>query len=451
MRKCKWLIVLLVIIFNYGPLLFSENQKDYMQEDKSERDIRMGWWREARFGMFIHWGIYSIPGGIWKDRETKATGEWIMCNSKIPLAEYKQLVKQFNPVKYNPDEWIRTAKAAGMHYIVITSKHHDGFCLWDSKYTEYDVMSTPYGKDLLKPLSEACKRYGIKLCFYHSIMDWQHSNYEPLPKWDLNRKGHYPDYDLYVNYMKNQLKELIENYGPLGILWFDGEWQDTWTHERGLDLYNYVRSLKPDIIINNRVDKGRKGMEGFNKSSEFAGDYGTPEQRIPVKGIPGVDWESCMTMNRTWGYKKNDNNWKSSRSLIRKLIDIASKGGNFLLNVGPTAEGLIPEESEKRLSDMGEWMEINSESIHGTSANPIGEVPFGRITVKPGKLFLHVFNWPVDGWLVAGNLDMPVKKVYLLADKNQSELKTRYKNNILEISVPKKMPDKNATVIVIEN
>ena len=427
--------------------------KDYMQETKEARAERMAWWHEARFGMFVHWGLYAVPAGEWKGKKVKGIGEWIMNRGKIPLAEYSELVKQFNPVKYNADEWVRIAKDAGMRYIVITSKHHDGFCLWDSKQTEYDVAGTPYGKDLLKPLSEACRRHGVRLCFYHSIMDWRHPNYEPLPAWDKGREGHQPDYDKYTLYMKSQLKELVQGYGPLGVLWFDGEWEKSWTHDR--DLYNYVRTLQPDIVINNRVDKGRKGMQGMNKEGAFAGDFGTPEQEIPATGMPGVAWESCMTMNRTWGYKKDDHDWKSSRDLIRKLVDIASKGGNFLLNVGPTAEGLIPAPSVERLAAVGKWMKVNGEAIYGTSASPLGKVPFGRVTAKPGVLYLHVFNWPAKGTLELAGLGNRIKRAYLLADK-EKPLKASTvdasggKGASCAIVLPAKMPDEDATVIAVD-
>jgi len=412
-------------------------------------DERMAWWREARFGMFIHWGLYAVPAGEWKGKPVRGIGEWIMNRGKIPLAEYRGLVKQFNPVKYDAAEWVRIAKDAGMKYIVITSKHHDGFCLWDSKYTEYDVASTPYGKDLLKPLAEECRKQGLKMCFYHSIMDWQHPNYEPLPGWDKNRQGHEGGYDKYVTYMKSQLAELVKDYGPLGVMWFDGEWERTWTHEHGVDLYNYVLGLQPDILINNRVDKGRRGMEGMSKGSEFKGDFGTPEQQIPAKGIPGVDWESCMTMNHTWGYKKDDHGWKSSQDLIRKLIDIASKGGNFLLNVGPTGQGLIPAPSVERLAAMGGWMKVNGEAIYGTTASPFGKVPFGRVTAKPGKLYLHVFDWPADGVIELAGMGSPVEKAFLLADGKAVTVQSA-DEDVLKLRGPKSVPESDATVIVVE-
>ncbi|MHC4508777.1 MAG: alpha-L-fucosidase, partial [Planctomycetota bacterium] len=279
------------------------------------KDERMNWWREVRFGMFIHWGLYAVPAGEWKGEQIPGIGEWIMERADIPVSEYEQLAKQFNPVEFDADQWVRIAKNAGMKYIVITSKHHDGFCLWDSKFTDYDVMdATPFKRDILAELAHACRRHGIRLCFYHSIMDWHHPDAQApfYPNYN-DRKQSNPSFDRYVEYyLKGQLKELVRNYGPLGILWFDGEWVKDWTREMGWDMFDFVLGLQPDIIVNNRVGNGRQGMRGLSASDEFAGDYGTPEQQIPAKGLPGVDWESCMTMNDTWGYKSYDHNWKST-------------------------------------------------------------------------------------------------------------------------------------------
>jgi alpha-L-fucosidase len=234
-------------------------------------------------------------------------------------------------------------------------------------------------------------------------------------------------------------------------LWFDGEWIKDWTEPQGKDLYNYVRSLQPDIIINNRVGKGRKGMEGLSKGDEFAGDFGTPEQQIPAKGLPGVDWESCMTMNDTWGYKSSDHHWKSAEDLIRKLVDIASKGGNFLLNVGPTAEGLIPEPSVERLAAVGKWTKVNGESIYGTTASPLGEVPWGRCTAKPGKLYLHVFDWPTNGRLEVPGIEHKVTKACLLADKKHAKLPVVLADqNKVVVTLPTEAPDRVDSVVVLE-
>jgi alpha-L-fucosidase len=418
------------------------------------KDERMEWFREARFGMFIHWGIYSVPAGIYKGEQVRGAGEWIMERAAIPVDQYEQFAKQFNPVKFDADQWVQIAKNAGMKYIVITSKHHDGFCLWDSKYTDYDVIdATPFTRDILAELAHACKKHGIKFCFYHSIMDWHHSDAQApfYPLYNDSNKSN-PNFDRYVEYyLKAQLQELIQNYGPLGILWFDGEWVKDWSREMGWDMFEYVLSLQPDIIINNRVGKIRMKTSELSPSDEFAGDYGTPEQRIPPTGLPGVDWETCMTMNNTWGYKSQDHNWKSTEDLIVKLVDIASKGGNFLLNVGPTDEGLIPQPSIERLAAMGEWMKVNGESIYGTTASPLGKVPWGRCTAKAGKLYLHVFNWPTDGKLNVPNLTNKVKKAYLLADKKHFKLPVkRINENEIVVTVSNEAPDTINTVIVLE-
>jgi alpha-L-fucosidase len=255
----------------------------------------------------------------------------------------------------------------------------------------------------MKELAAECKKQGIKFCFYHSIMDWHHPDYTPRREWDT-RPTTGANYDRYVDYMKGQLKEILTNYGPIGVLWFDGEWEQTWNHERGIDLYKYVRSLQPNILVNNRVDKGRSGMQGMNSGSQFVGDFGTPEQEIPPQGFPdGRLWESCMTMNDTWGYARNDNHWKSAETLIHNLVDIASKGGNFLLNVGPTETGVFPQAIDERLMIMGKWMDVHSSGIYATTQSPFKKLPFdGRCTTKGNTIYLHVFKWPNEGLRLEG-------------------------------------------------
>jgi alpha-L-fucosidase len=412
----------------------------------------MAWFEDARFGLFIHWGVYSVPAGEWNGKTNY--GEWFMEETKMPVSQYEKFADQFNPVKFDARAWVRMAKDAGMKYIVITSKHHDGFGLWDSKLTDWDIGRTPFQRDPLKELAAACKEAGLTFCFYHSIMDWHHPDYSQRRAWNDTVTGE-PNMDRYVDYMKGQLKELVTGYGPLGILWFDGEWEKPWTHERGMDLYNYVRSLQPNIIINNRVGKGRSGMAGMDKG-QGVGDYGTPEQEIPPTGFgPGVAWESCMTMNNHWGYNKNDQNWKSTQTLIRNLVDCASKGGNYLLNVGPTSEGLIPGPSIERLAEIGKWMKVNRESIYGTKASPFEKLDFGRCTQKAlsgGKtrLYLHVFNWPADGKLVVPGLKNDIKKAWLLTDKQRKPLSASADLQGQMITVPAQAPDAIASVIIVQ-
>jgi alpha-L-fucosidase len=423
-------------------------------ESPADRDARMNWWREARFGMFIHWGLYAVPGGEWNGKEVKGIGEWIMNSANIPVADYEKLAAKFNPVKFDAAQWARTARAAGVKYVVITSKHHDGFCLFDTKATGYNVVkASPYGKDLLGPLAAACRREGIRFCAYYSIMDWHHPAQERASAKAYNpmivRPGRKAEY---VAYMKQQLKELIEQC-DVEMLWFDGEWPDWWTEPDGKDLYAYLRGLKPSLIVNNRVGKGRKGMEGLSKGDQqYAGDFGTPEQQIPAQGLAGVDWESCMTMNDTWGFKRHDHRWKSAETLIRNLIDIAAKGGNYLLNVGPTPEGEIPAASVERLQAMGRWLRLNGESIYATQANPLEATPWGRCTRRTlganTRLYLHVFDWPKDGRLVVPYLVNQPLMAALLADGRKLECKREGHN--LVIQLPTEMPDKLATVVALD-
>lgn len=347
-------------------------QVNYLEESTADFDERMAWWRDAKFGMFIHWGAYAVPAGVYNGTEVEGIGEWIMDKGQVPIKEYEEFAKQWIPEDFDAESWAKLMKEAGMKYVVITSKHHDGFGLWDSDVSNYNIADySPYGKDILEQLSTACKKEGIKFGLYHSIMDWHHPQAQAIhePKYNVWRTDSTkvnPQFPEYVeNYLKPQLHELVTRYDP-EIIWFDGEWIPDYTHEMGLDMYQYVRSLKPSILINNRVDKGRRGMMGMNDDKyDYAGDFGTPEQEI-LEGTSTTDWESCMTMNDTWGFKKNDQNWKSKETLIHNLVDVTAKGGNYLLNVGPTAEGIIPEPSVDRLKSIGKWLSVNNEAIFGT-------------------------------------------------------------------------------------
>jgi len=416
------------------------------------KDERMQWWRQARFGMFVHWGLYSIPAGEWGDKNGYA--EWIRHSAQIPVDVYDEFREKFNPVKFNADEWVKAAKDAGMKYIVITTKHHDGFCLFDSKYTDFDVMSTPYRKDIMKDIAAACTKYGIRLGWYYSIMDWHHPDYLPRRGWEKNRSSDNADFNRYIKYMKNQLSELLTNYGHVDILWFDGEWEETWNRKRGEDLLKYVRKISPETIVNNRVGAGRTGMEDTGTDENLTGDFGTPEQYIPATGIPGADWETCMTMNDHWGYNKSDKNWKTTKDLIRKLVDISSKGGNFLLNVGPKSNGTFPEQAVERLKGIRRWMSLNSESIYGTMANPFNKFDWGTCTWKKegenSKLYFHVFNWPEDNRLFINRVFNEPVRAYVLSDKTHENLNIVWNHGSIMIELPKKIPDVIDTVIVLE-
>ena len=428
------------------------------------RDDRMKWWREARFGMFIHWGDYAALAGTYKGHEVGGIGEWIMNNAKIPVEENKQYAKQFNPVKYNPDEWVRTAKEAGMKYIVITAKHHDGFAMFKTAASKWNIVdATPYGKDVLTPLAAACRKYGVKLGFYYSqAQDWTNpggsvirrpaGKYWPNPDsaaidaYTQSHAGHWDPVQTsatmaeYIDKVAvPQLKELLSNYGDVAVLWWDTPTDMTDEFAQKLDAQ---LALQPNIITNDRL-----------KRPNFPGDYKTPEQRIPkLSELDGKDWETCMTMNDTWGYKSYDHRWKSVETLLRNLIDIASKGGNYLLNVGPTAEGEIPAPSIAALKSIGAWMKINGESIYGTKANPLGTMPWGRCTRKEHKdgttLYLSVFEWPANGRLVVPNLKNEVVSAKLLS--GGTALKTEAAADGTVVIVPAKATDAIATVIKLE-
>lgn len=435
--------ILAAMLLCCTPLMAVEPE---LQEAPVSQEDHMQWWREARFGMFIHWGVYAVPAGRWEGQV--GGGEWIMEHRHIPVSRYEPLAEQFTASEYDPKEWARIAREAGMKYIVITSKHHDGFALWDSKLSDWDVMRTPQKKDLLAPLAKATRDEGLRFGLYHSIMDWHHPDYTPRRQWNDTAKAE-PDFDRFREYLHGQVEEIITNYQP-DILWFDGEWEGTWTHEYGKELQDHVRKLKPDIIINNRVGKAREGMAGLDKEGlEKLGDFGTPEQEIPSTGLEGVDWESCMTMNGTWGYMVDDVNWKSSRTLIRNLIECASKGGNYLLNVGPTAEGKIPDASVQRLRQIGKWMNANGEAIYGTTAGPFKRLPWGRATRKGDVIYLHVFDWPADGMLHVPIRNV-VAKAWLLDDEENPLVVTDAGERGAIVNVPRTMPNEDATVIAVQ-
>ncbi|WGQ10913.1 alpha-L-fucosidase [Pedobacter gandavensis] len=420
-------------------------QKNYLEESKAAKTERMQWWHDDTFGMFIHWGLYAVPAGTYNGKDGGA--EWIMETHHIPTAEYEKYAAQFNPQQFDAKKWVSIAKAAGAKYIVITSKHHDGFSMWDSKVTNYDIIdATPFKRDVIKELADACKSAGIKFGLYHSIMDWHHPNANPKQKPEQK-----PDFAKYrEEYLKPQLAELIKKYDP-AILWFDGEWISEWTEDQGKDLYNYLRSLKPSLVINNRISKARGGMEGMNKYENAAGDFGTPEQEI-LKTNSQDYWESCMTINNNWGFVKNDQNWKSAEILINNLIDVAAKGGNYLLNVGPNAAGEIPAPSVERLGEMGVWLKQNKEAIYSTnSLENYKEGDHIRFTQsKDGKTTYAIFNKQENNEIsIAAIQPKKGSKIYLLG-LNQPLNWTSSNGKVL-VKLPAELPGKYAWVLKIQD
>jgi alpha-L-fucosidase len=456
MKKAAFLLTILALAA--GTVRSQENAPATKLSDQE----RLQWWHEAKFGMFIHWGVYALWAGNYRGHEQARGGaEWIMNRCKIPVAEYQAKAREFNPVNYDPDAWVRMAKDAGMKYIVITAKHHDGFALFDSKASPWDVVdATPYGKDLLAPLAAACRKHGIKLGFYYSqAQDWNNpggsaarkemSEGWPNPdaeKIDAYTKEHHGHWDpvqetaSFADYIDRvsvpQVRELLSNYGDIAVLWWDTP--TNMTDEAALKLQAELKR-QPAIITNDRL-----------KRPNFPGDTKTPEQKIPdQEALAGQNWETCMTMNRTWGYRTSDNNWKSTETLIRNLVDIASKGGNYLLNIGPKPDGTFPEPSIERLAEIGRWMRVNGEAIYRTQASPFGLLPWGRCTQREEKgdtvLYVSVFDWPADGRIELLDLKNKIRSARLLAGGGR--LKTSVSANGATINLPKTAPDAIASVI----
>jgi len=421
---------------------------------KSPND-KTGWYREAKFGMFIHWGPYSLAS---------VEASWpimtpdLKKRDNITEAEYRALPSRFNPTRFDPVAWVRLSKAAGQRYLVFTSKHHDGFCMFDSAYTNYKITQTPYGKDIVAQLAEACRRENMPLGFYYSPPDMNHPGFRDTSKLARDNWAGEPwraEWPLYLDYMELQLSELLTRYGDVRIIWFDGlGHQEKYNGARFLKL---IHGLQPASLVNNRIG--------------LPADYETPEQFIP-KSIPtkghrldfdnretGVDpggiprpedfrlWETCMTINDTWAYNANDKNYKSTTVLIRSLVEVASKGGNFLLNVGPGPDGTIQPEFEERLRAVGQWLKVNGESIYGTTYGPWQSLPFGKTTAKGNTVYLHIFDWP-NGKLEVKNVSRKVKSATLLAGGKAVDI--QQSGGHLWIDLPAHNPDPHLSVVALE-
>jgi alpha-L-fucosidase len=453
-------------IFATGAALAAEPQAAL-----PDRDARMQWWREARFGMFVHWGLYSGLAGTWEGKPVDKTGgmEWIQQRVKADTDTYaRAAIPRFQPKADFAKQWARLAKQAGCRYVVFTTKHHDGFALHDSQVSDYDAGSVLH-RDLVREIVDALRAEGLRVGFYHSVIDWHHNQYEyarskqlPHPLRGQPYANGQRDHAKYVSYLHGEVNELVSNYGPIDVLWWDYSSQDFQGDEawRASDLMALVRAKQPAIIMNNRLFRiPEAGFTGMGTDSISArmdpkyGDFITPEQHIPATGMPGVDWETCMTMNTTWGYSEHDQAWKPDQTLIRNLIDIASKGGNYLLNIGPKGDGSVPDESVRSMEAMGAWMKVNGEAIYATTSSPFAKLSWGRCTQKKladGKtrLYLHVFDWPADGKLAVPLRTSSSVQATLLA--GGQKLAATVADRQVVVKVPAQSPDKIAAVVALD-
>ena len=439
MRKVVLFTALIALVFTSS----CKQAPKQVQADNKVKQItdeeRMEWWQESRFGMFIHWGIYSVPAGFYKGEAQTNSAEWIMNKGKIPISEYEKFADKFNPTKFNANEFVALAKEAGMKYIVITAKHHDGFSMFDSKANPYNVVkATPFKRDVLKELAKACKEQGLKFGFYYSqAQDWHHPG-GLGNNWDHTIKRVSSDEYVYEKALP-EVKQLLTEYGPISIFWWDTP--RNMTKEVVDNLYHITTALQPRIITNDRLGE------------EYSGDHKTFERNGPRYQPEAKYWELCQPISGSWGYRSDDNKFKSTAVLIRNLIDQSSKGGNYLLNVSPTNEGILKPEAIQRLKAVGVWMDKNSEAIYGTQASPThDEQNWGRITMKTldnkGLLYLHVYDWQ-EGKMLPIRLSNEVESCYLLMDSNRI-FKTEKVNDGIQVKLTGKAPDKVASVIVLK-
>jgi alpha-L-fucosidase len=437
----------------WAALVSPSAQGQALAKPDPARAERLAWFHEAKYGLFIHWGLYAIPAGEWKGKRIPGIGEWIMFRTPVPVREYEQLAKQFNPVKFNADAWVQLAKDAGMKYIVITSKHHDGFALYDSKVSTYDVVeATPFKRDILEELADACAKQGIRLGFYYSqAQDWHEPN-GIGNTWDFG-PDEKKDFDQYLREKAEpQVRELLTGYGPVALVWFDTP--RMMTGDRAQRFTDIVRTLQPKTLID-----GRLGA---------AGDYVTTGDNVIPADVQSDAWEVPATINHTWGYKSYDLDWKSPGTIAFKLVDIVSKGGNYLLNVGPMADGIIPPASQDILRAVGAWLKVNGEAIYGAGPTPFGDElgePSAkgakdvrgqplvlartewRVTTKPGKLYFTFFAEPRAPFELPA-MKNTVKRAYRLADGAAVPVKVEGGRTLLDIERP--ILDPMATVVVVE-
>lgn len=418
-------------------------------ERKPEPATSQGWFADAKFGMFIHWGPYSVLGGEWNGQRIQQgdIAEWIMERFKIPVEEYRKVAATFNPVQFNARAWVQLAKQTGMKYIIITAKHHDGFAMFHSKVSKYNITDyTPFVRDPIKELADACAEEGIRFGVYYSHReDWENP-YAYGNTWDYDSSQtnldsmDYPG--LFRKYLeekaKPQLKELLTNYGPIAVTWFD---RGMYTQEQGKEFADMIHTLQPGCLVNGRVG---------HYNQELLGDYQSlTDNGMPVGGIEEY-WETPQTLNDTWGYSKFDQNWKKPEEIIRRLVKVASKGGNYLLNIGPDGQGVIPAPSVAILNRVGRWTARYGESIYGTHASPFAtDFPWGYCTRKGERLYLHVFEWPNNGALKVNGLQNVVREAYVMGVKDEL-LKFSQHNSELIIRVPSLEPDSINSVVVLE-